>query len=119
MPVEVTIRHMQLPEATQAYARARAEELMDSFPRVEHIHVIIDHEKRDCVASMVVQARNHIRLDAEGTAEVPRQAIDEAVTKAEKQLRKLRDKVQEKRVRNNRLKTEPPVSGEEIEGGAL
>jgi putative sigma-54 modulation protein len=119
MPVEVTIRHMQLPDATQTYARAKADELMEVFPRIEHVHVIIDHEKRDCVASLVIQARNHIRIDAEGTSETPRQAIDEAVEKAGKQLRKLRDKVQEKRVRNNRLKADVEPSGEEIEGGTL
>ena len=120
MPVEITVRHMNVSDATQAYARSKADELVGAFPRIEHVHLIMDREKRHRVVSVVVQARNHVRLEAEESAENMRMAIDNEVEKAEKQLRKLRDKVQEHRPRP--AKTREKREGEEaeeIEGGIL
>ena len=95
MPIEVTVRHMATPQQVQDYARRKAEELVEAFPRVEHIHVILDAEKRDLVAEFVVQGKNHIRAEAREAADNLGAAIDSAVEKVEKQLRRQRDKVQD------------------------
>ncbi|MBL7114704.1 MAG: ribosome-associated translation inhibitor RaiA [Kiritimatiellae bacterium] len=121
MSIEVTIRHMKVPKAIQSYVTDKMEALSESFPRIEHIHVILDHEKRSNVAEIVVKARNHIHIEAEESSENLRAAIDVATEKAERQLRKLRDKVQDHRPRAARKNGDliETVVEEEFEGGVL
>ena len=97
MSVEITARHMNIDGDLQDYAREKAETLHGDFPRVEHIHVILDHQKHLYVAEVVVQGRNHIRIEAENSSDEMRVSLDKAFDRAEKQLRKERDKVQEHR----------------------
>ena len=106
MSIEVTARHMKARGSVQEYARSRAEEICSNFPRVEHVHVILDIEKRNHVAHAVVQAKNHIRVEAAETSENLRMAIDGAVDKVEKQLRKLRDKIQDHKGATNSAEAE-------------
>ena len=95
MPIEVTVRHMDVSQQVQNYARGKAEALVEDFPRVEHVHVILDLEKRNHVAEFVVQGKNHVRAEAKESAESLAAAIDSAVEKVETQLRRFRDKVQD------------------------
>lgn len=95
MPIEITARHMHASDAMQEYAREKAADLMESFPRVEHVHVILDVQKHLYMAEVVVQARNHIRLEAEEASDNMRASTDKAMEKIERQLRKQRDKVQD------------------------
>jgi putative sigma-54 modulation protein len=98
MSIEVTVRHMEAPDRLQEYAWDKGRELADGFPRVEHVHVILNQEKRRMSAHVVVQARNHIRLEAEEESENMRASVDEAFEKVCRQLRRLRDKVQDHKV---------------------
>lgn len=99
MPIEITARHMDGAEAAKAYAQERAEKLMTMFPRIEYVHVILDVEKHRHEAEVVVQAKNHIRLEAEASSDDMANSLDQAFERAEKQLRKLREKVQDHRVK--------------------
>jgi len=95
MTVEVTARHLHTVGDVQEYARDRAEEIAAAFPRVEHVHVILDAEKHRQIAEVVVQAKNHIRVESEEESENLRVSVDRAMEKAERQLRRLRDKIQD------------------------
>jgi len=97
MAIEITARHMNIGEETQDYARGKAEKLIEDFPRVEHVHVILDHEKHRYSAEVVVQGRNHIRIEAEECSDDVIASLDKAIDRAERQLRKERDKVQDHR----------------------
>lgn len=96
MAIEVTARHMNATEAIQEYSRAKGALLEDEFPRVEHIHFVLDVEKHRQIATVVVQAKNRIRIEARESSDNLRASIDQAVDKVERQLRKLRDKVQDR-----------------------
>jgi putative sigma-54 modulation protein len=93
MSIEITARHVKVGEEFQDYARRRAETLMESFPKTEHVHVIMDHVKHDYMAEVVVQSKHHIRVEAAETSPNLRQAIDSAMDKMEKQLQKFREKI--------------------------
>ncbi|MBL7076940.1 MAG: ribosome-associated translation inhibitor RaiA [Kiritimatiellae bacterium] len=95
MPIEVTTRHMQGMEDIQEYAESRAAELADAFRGCEHVHVILDHEKHLFKAEVVIQAGHHVRIEAEEEVDNMRAAIDGAFEKAERQFRRLRDKVKD------------------------
>ncbi len=108
MSVEVTTRHMDAPGAKE-HAQEKAESLMELFPRVEHVHVIHDKEKHRYEAEIVVQAKNHIRVEASESGDDMIAAIDVAADRAERQLRKLRDKVQDHRSRGHAVPEEVEV----------
>ncbi len=97
MPVEVTVRHVEIDKELQEYARHKAETLADSFPRVEYVHVVIDVEKHLQLVEVIAQAKNHVRVDASESSDQMRGSIDKAFERVERQLRKARDKVQSKR----------------------
>lgn len=97
MAIEITARHMTGAEAPKQYAQERSEKLMGMFPRVEHVHVILNVEKHRHEAEVVVQAKNHIRIEADENSDDMANSIDVAFERAEKQLRKLREKIQEHR----------------------
>jgi putative sigma-54 modulation protein len=97
MSIEITARHMDGADAAKQYANERADKLMGMFPRVEHVHVILNVEKHRHEAEVVVQAKNHIRIEADEKSDDMANSIDVAFERAEKQLRKLREKIQEHR----------------------
>jgi putative sigma-54 modulation protein len=98
MPVVVTARHMDDVSATvQDYAKSKGEELVSAFAKVEHVHIILNREKHLNRAEVVVQAKNHNRVEAEHVSENLRTSIDAAFDRAERQLRKFQDKVRERR----------------------
>jgi len=95
MPIEITARHTEVTQPLQNYAREKAEQLVESFPLVEHVHVILDVEKRNKKAEVVVQAKTHVRTEAAEQAEQFGVAIDSAMDKIERQLRRHIDKLQD------------------------
>lgn len=101
VPVDVTVRHINAGEGLQDYAREKASRLAEEFTRIEHIHVVLDIEKHRHSAELVIQAKNHIHVESLETSDNMRASIDLAVEKAEKQLRKIRDKIQSHRGRTS------------------
>jgi putative sigma-54 modulation protein len=77
------------------YAERKAQGILNEFPRVEHVHVVLDVQKHLHIAELIVQARQRIRLEAKESSDNMRVSVDAAADKIEKQLRRLRDKVQD------------------------
>jgi len=76
----------------QDYARNKAEMLVEEFPKVEYVHVILDMEKHRNIAEVFAQSKKHVRVEAKETSDDMIASIDMAVKKVEKQLRKVSDK---------------------------
>jgi putative sigma-54 modulation protein len=96
MNITVTCRHMEMSNALREHASARVEESLSEFPRVEDVHVILDVQRKiNHVAEVVVRAKNHVHAEATETTSDMYASIDAAVDKVHRQLRKLRDKVQD------------------------
>ncbi len=95
MSIEVTARHMHDAEGVQDYAKSKAERMCEDFDRIEHVHVVLDIEKHRNIAKVFLQARGHLRLEADETSDDMYKSIDEAFDKAEVQLRKVQDKVRD------------------------
>ncbi len=89
MPVEVTTRHIEIRRGIQLYAHSLGELLMESFPRLENVHIVLDAEKHRYVAAVVVQGKGHVRFEAiEKCDDNMRAAVDGAFGRAERYLRK-------------------------------
>ena len=98
MSIEITSRHADITSDEKEHAQEKAERIMDEFSRVENVHVILDAQKHHKMAEIIVQAKNHIRIEASDSSGEIWKAIDAASEKAIRQLRKARTKAQEHRV---------------------
>jgi putative sigma-54 modulation protein len=99
MSIEITARHLRISEAQQDLARQKAEALIAEFPKVEHVHVVLDEQRRQFSAEFVVQHKGVTNFEAKEICDDLVAAIDLACEKVEKQLRKRRQKVVEARQR--------------------
>lgn len=88
MPIEVTIRHLNAAPGLKAYAETRAAKLLEEFPRVESVHVIVDVQRHLYEAEFIVQQKGLTAVGAKEHADSARAVIDTAAARAEKQLRK-------------------------------
>jgi ribosomal subunit interface protein len=100
MPIEVTIRHQNAAPGLKDYAELRAEKLIEQFPRVESVHVIVDVQRHLYEAEFIVQQKNMTAVGAKEHAPSARAAVDTAAARAEKQLRKTLNKRTSAHVRN-------------------
>lgn len=103
MPIEVTARHMHATDTIQGYAGSKASTIVKEFPRVEHIHIILDVQKHLNIAEVVVQAKNHIRVEAAESSDDMYVSIDLAIEKVKKQLRRLHDIVHDHKQKRKRV----------------
>lgn len=95
MQLSITGRHVNVTDNVKAHVNEKVERCLGVFPRIETIHVILDEEKLNKVAEVVIQAANHIRVSATEKSENLYNAIDRAIEHAERQMRKQRDKIKE------------------------
>ncbi len=95
MQISITGRHVTVTDNVKAHVNEKLERSLGLFPRIESIHVILDEEKINKVAEVVIQAANHIRISSTEKSENLYDAIDRSIEHAERQMRKQRDKIQE------------------------
>lgn len=93
MQTSITGRHMELTDSLREYALSRLEKIDSEFPRLQSAHVVLDVEKHRQLAEVVIQGPNHVVVDAKEETSDMYASIDGALGKAEKQLRKIRDKM--------------------------
>ena len=93
MAIEVTVRHMDKKGNLQDYAQRKAEMIVEEFPKIEYVHVILDVERHRNIAEVFVQSKKHVRVEAKESSDDMIASIDIAINKAEKQLRKLSDRL--------------------------
>ena len=95
MQVSITGRHVNVTDNVKAHVNEKLERCLGAFPRIESVHIILDEEKINKVAEVVIQGANHIRITAQEKSENLYDAIDRSIEHAERQMRKQRDKIQE------------------------
>jgi putative sigma-54 modulation protein len=94
MQVHITGRHVTITDAIREHIYEKMERSLSSLTRVQDVQVVLDLQKRIHTAEIVVLGKNHIHLEAEEQSDNMYKSIDLAIEKVERQLRKLRDKVQ-------------------------
>ncbi len=117
MQISVTGRHMQITDAIRDHALNTVQHGLREFPRILNVHVILDLEKYRHIAEIVVQAPNHIVVEAQHESNDMYVSVDGAVEKAAKQLRKLWDKMQDHKSRESLANLELEKQQEEKNRG--
>lgn len=93
MQITITGRHMEVTEPMRAYVQERVERELSAYPRLDSVHAILAVEKYRHIAEMVVQAPNHVRVEAAEESSDMYASVDAAVEKVARQLFKHREKV--------------------------
>lgn len=94
MQVHITGRHVEITEAIREHIYGKVERTLVDFSRIEDVRIVLDLQKREHFTEVLVQGKN-IHVEGKSSSENMFTSIDEALEKAEHQLRKLRQKVQD------------------------
>jgi len=94
MQVHITGRHIEIKDGIRNHIYDKIERTLADFPRVEDVRVVMDLQKRLHDVEVLVQGKS-IHVEGKAVSENMYTSIDQALEKAERQLRKLREKVQE------------------------
>lgn len=97
MQVHITGRHVEITDGIRDHIYDKLERTLIDFPRIEDVRVVLDLQKIHHFAEVLVQGKN-VHVEGKSTSENMFTAIDEALEKAERQLRKLREKIQDHHV---------------------
>jgi putative sigma-54 modulation protein len=95
--IEISTRHGNLASDQQVYVREKAEKLLKYFARIMAIEVAVDHLKHEWQVEILVSAEHKHDFVATEVGPTPQAAVDQCVHKIEQQLRKYKEKVQERR----------------------
>lgn len=97
MQIQISTRHGHVSEATQEKIRGKVDRLVRYFERLTVIEVMLDMEHHGAtLADIRVSAEHKHDFVAHAQAETLLTAIDLAVEKMEQQLRKYKERVQDR-----------------------
>ena len=93
MPIEMTVRHVSVNAGLQEQAKAKADALLEEFPKIEFVHVILDQQHKAYEVEYIVQHKHVPQMSGKAADENLLTAAAAAYTKVWRQLRKHYDKV--------------------------
>ena len=97
MQIRLATRHGHLSEATQARVTTKAEKLLRFFDRLTEIEVIIDLKKQDSPrVDILCSAKHKHDFVSHGESDNLMASVDAAVQKIEQQLRRHKERVQQR-----------------------
>lgn len=88
MSVEVTVRHLKISETLQKYAQEKSEKLIEKFPAIEFVRVVLDMDGPFYTVSLAVQGGHRATVESNHQDSDMTATINAAFDKAEAQLRK-------------------------------
>lgn len=97
MQIKVSCRHGHISEETQNHIKAKAEKLTHLFDRLTMIEVTVDHQKDGFLVEFLVQAEHKHDFVAHEKRDELFAAVDVALDKAQMQLRRYKEKIQDHR----------------------
>ena len=94
MSVTVSVKHGNISETLKEYAQTKAYKLIEDFPKITTVKIIIDMQKTRSKAEIIVRAK-HTDIEADIETYDMYESIDAVVKKVHIQLKKHHDKVTE------------------------
>jgi len=92
LKVEVSCRHIVLPEAIKEYARQKAQRLVRYYDRIQEIKVILNADGGGTKCELVVDVAGSHNFVAEAGGKDVREVIDAAVDKLQVQLKRHKER---------------------------
>ncbi len=94
MQVHITGRHVEITDGIRDHIYDKAERTLTGLSRIEDVRVVLELQKHESIVEVLVQGKS-LHIEGKSTSENMYTSIDQAFEKAERQLRKLREKVQD------------------------
>jgi putative sigma-54 modulation protein len=107
MQFSVTFRHMEPTESLKAYARDRMERVRKYLPDPISCHVVMSTERHNHRIDVSFQLHNGLTVAGHETTENMYSSIDLCIAKIERQVRKYKGRLEEKKVRPHQVETLP------------
>ena len=98
MNVIVEARHMEVTDSMRSYVESKVSKLPRLYDGVQTIEAILDMEKDDSVAEVIVKAAKKHTFVAKARNEDMYAALDQCMDKISTQLRRFKDKVRDRQV---------------------
>ena len=92
MEIQVTGRHVEVPQEVRDYVQDKAGKLPRYYDRVHEIEVVFGHESEQFTADMIVRADHRHTFVASETGPDTYALIDLCVEKLERQLTRHKEK---------------------------
>jgi putative sigma-54 modulation protein len=99
VPIQVFAHHMHLSDDTRQRVVEKAEHIRRIFDGILTVHVTLDAEKERRLVEVVTNVSHGAPVVARATTQNLNEAIELAFDKAEAQLRKHKDKIRDRRAR--------------------
>jgi len=93
--IDYTDRHQQHPVTVKDYAVEKAEKLARFFDGVNHIQIVLDKERDKHSTEIIVSASPNLRLAGHAVEASVLAAIDGAVEKLERQVKKAKERLRD------------------------
>ncbi len=94
MQVHITGRHVEISDGIREHIYDKVERTLIDCPHVEDVRIVLELQKLLHSVEVLVQGKN-IHVEGKASSENMYTSIDEALEKAERQLRKLNEKVKD------------------------
>lgn len=98
VPVKVTGLHVSITDSIKAYAESKLDLIHLDYPRIIDAQVLLDVQKHRHFAEVILHCNNHITIEASHECDDMYAAIDGAISKITRQMRKFKTKL----LRNHR-----------------
>lgn len=96
MDVQITARHFDLDPELKSHVEDKVTHLSHYFDRVDEAHVVLDAEGHRMIASVTVHASRAVISSAQEAADM-RSAVDAAVEKVERQIRRYKERIRNRK----------------------
>ncbi len=94
MQIHITGRHVEITDGIRDHVYDKVERTLTGLSRIEDVRVILELQKLENIAEVLVQGKS-LHIEGKASSENMYTSIDQALDKAERQLRKSREKVQD------------------------
>lgn len=108
MRINFTARHYKAPDKLRDYAESKVKSLEKYFDRILECEILLDYEKQTQIVEIALKVPGQ-RLFVIEKSEDTYKAIDEAVDKLERQVKKYKAKL-----RNRHHEKAPDLEGPEV-----
>jgi putative sigma-54 modulation protein len=105
MEIQITSRHEKATQSLQDTISSELEGLQKFYDRITSCHVVLDKERGKEIMEIVVHMAGHT-VAATAKAENMGKAIDSAITKVERQLKKINEKIKSHKGKGNKGKVD-------------
>ena len=116
MQIKISARHGTLSEATQSKIQTKVQKLTRFYDRITSIDVTVNLERRDApIVDVQVKAEHKNEFVASEQAEELVAAVDAVIHKLEQQIRKHKEKIQDRHRGAGHRESVAPSSSESEE----